>query len=214
MVCKIKNFALLAGALLVLFGMSASAVSAASFTAEKVPTTFKGVEETTFIVAATGLNMTCGTVQLHGTVEAASVEEVVVTPVLTECKTQLNTAVTVTGLGHLGEVESCQLVMKANGTGDLVCPPEVEVVVHASTCVIHLPPQSGVKTFTFTKSEVNGKTALTVDVDITNLHGTHTDGFLCPFNGGGTFENTKAVGIGTVVGEDGFGNPVGIAWDE
>jgi len=215
MIRKLQSIALLAGALLALSGLMASAAAAhtpAKFTSEAGFTKLTG-EEGTYKIEMTGIGITCGILEFSATLKASEVEEVTVIPTLTECKTSLGVAVSITGLGHFEEEKSCQLVLKANGTGDLVCPPGVEVTIDAGPCSVHMPSQSGVKTFGFTNVKYNGVNAIEVDMNLDTLHGTHTDGFLCPFNGGGTFTNTKASGAGIVFGEDEVGNPVGITWD-
>jgi hypothetical protein len=209
MICKLKNLTLLVGALLVLGGLMASAASAAPvFTAEKVPATLTGVQDGPYKIEATGLAIECKSVAMHGTVEKTVVESVKIVPLLSECSA-FGFAATITGFSEGG----CHLVLYSKGTGDLVCPAGKEVTLVAGTCTVHMPPQTGVKTITFTNSEREGKSALTVDMALDNLHGTHTDGFVCPFNGGGTFTGTKASGVGQVWGENGFGEPIGISWD-
>jgi len=209
MIRKLQSFALLLGALLALSGLMASAAGASVFTAEKVPATLTGVQDGPYKIEATGLAIECKSVAMQGTVESTTVETVKIIPLLSECSAFGFATATITGFG----AEACYLVLHANGTGDLVCPAGKDVTLEAGTCTVHMPAQNGVKTITFTKAEREGKSALTVDMALDNLHGTHTDGFLCPFNGGGTFTGTKASGTGLVWGENAEGAPIGIAWD-
>jgi hypothetical protein len=212
MFCKLKSFALLATALLALSGSATSTAAAANFTSTS-GATLKGVQDGPYSITATGVTMECGIVELEGTVPSGSFEKVTLTPTITECIAFGFAEGKLTGFGHYGEKEPCHLVLYANGTGDLVCPPGKEVVLEASNCTVRMPSQSGVKTFTFTKIKHEGVDALTVGFNINNLRGSHTDGFLCPFQGGGSFENTKASGAGMLSAKAG-GNPVGITWDE
>lgn len=218
MIFKLKHLALLTGALLMLCGFVASAVGAhapARFTSESSLTTIKAVPHGGYNISATGLAIECANVEFHGVIEGASVEDVTVTPALSECTAFGFLNATITGFGLFGEEESCQLVMHADGTGDLACAPGKEVTVDGASCTVHLPSQSGIKGFTFTKVNQEGRDALTIDMNINELHGSHTDGFLCPFNGGGTFSGTKAEGVGLVSGVDPkSGEPVGITWDK
>jgi len=214
MVRKLKNLALLVGALLALGGLTSSVANAANFTVEEAGTTVTGFQEGQFTVLATNLTMSCEITEFHGVAPATSFQEMALATVLTQCKTNLGTTVTVTRLGHHGEENFCHLVAKANNTGDLVCPPGADVTADAGPCLIHIPPQSGISSFSYTNTKFEGKSALTIDVNIGNIHGTHTDGFLCPFNGGGTFANTKVEGVGLIVGESQFGEPTNITWDE
>lgn len=217
MIWKLKNLALLAGALLTLGGLMASAAGAhtpAKFTSEKSLTTITGVPDGPYIIQATGLAVECKNAELHGVVEGTSVEQVTLTPALSECTAFGSLNVKITGFGLYGEKESCQLVMHADGTGDLVCAPGTDVTLDGGTCVVHLSPQKGIKGFNFTKVEHEGKNALTVDIHLTELSGSHTDGFLCPFAGSGEFSGTTAAGTGLVTGVDPVTHePVGITQD-
>ena len=209
MIRKLQSIALLVGALLALSGLMASTAGAAAFTSEKAPTKLTGTQDGPYKIEATGLPIECKSVAMQGTLEATKVESVKIIPLLSECSAFGFATATVTGFSEGG----CYLVLHANGTGDLVCPAGKDVTVESGPCTVHMPAQNGVKTITFTKTEKEGKLALTVDFALDNLHGTHTDGFLCPFNGGGTFVNTKASGVGQVWGESESGEPIGISWD-
>jgi hypothetical protein len=208
MTWSFKNLALVSGALLVLCGLLSSAASASAFTAEKAPATLTGAQDGPYKIEATGLAIECKSSSLHGEINSTSFEQITVTPFLSECSA-FGFAATVTFNG-------CQLVLHSDGTGDLVCPAgkDATLDVGAGICSVHMPPQNGVKTSTYTKVLREGKNALTLDVALTNLHGTHTDStFVCPFNGSGTFINTKASGTGLLWAES-EGKPVGFTWDE
>lgn len=212
---KLKPLASLVGALLAIGALTAASAGAAEFTAEQAPVTIAGAPHGSYNVQATGLSVECKTAELHGEIEETAVEQVSLTPVLSECTAFGFINAKITGFGDYGEEETCQLVAHADTTGDLVCEGEAEVTLEAGTCVVHLPSQSALSGFTFTEIEYEGVSALTVDINLTELTGTHTDAFLCPFNGSGEFSGTTAQGVGLVTGTDpSTGEPIGISWDE
>lgn len=212
---RFKSLAPLVGALLAIGALMASSAGASAFTAEQAPVTFVGTPHGSYNVQATGLSVECESVELHGEVEETSVEQVSLTPVLEECTAFGFINAKITGFGNYGEEQTCQLVVHAEGTGDLACEEGAEVTLVSGTCTVHLPSQSGLEGFAFTEVEEEGVSALTVDINLTELTGTHTDAFLCPFNGSGEFSGTTAQGVGLVAGEDpSTGEPVGITWDE
>lgn len=215
MVFKKRVLPLLVAGLLTTFGLVTSGASAhtpARFTSEATVTTIQAVQDGLYVVKATNLELMCEVLELHATVVGTSFESGSAVPTLEKCFAEAiigTINATVTGFGA-GE---CELVLRATGTGDLSCAVGKEVTFDVGTCVVHLPAQTGVKTFTFTTAEHAGKHALTVHFNIDNLIGNHTDGFGCPFEGGGPFSGTKANGTAIAWGTDQAGNPVGITWD-
>lgn len=160
----------------------------------------------------TGTKVNCANTLLEGFVVAptTSVEAMTIRPTYTDCASTSGVNATVTGFGHYGESKTCDYVMHANGTVDLVCESGAEVTIHMATCVAHIPAQNGLGTVTYT----NGSNDMNLDINLTNVRGVHTDGFLCPFEKGGESTSGGATGDGTMKASKPITfDPVSITWD-
>lgn len=211
-------------ALVAVFAMSAVVTSVASahtparFTAP-VSTTITGTDhQTNSIFAVTGLNIECHG-SYHGVTSSTSTSQEVLTvkPAFTDCEAESiigTMAVTVTGFGHYGvNDDNCDLRFRADEKLDIECKPGTDITIHAGTCTIHIPPQIGLGTITYTTGVADSVHDLTVHVDATNVTATHTDGFACPLTSSGEASGTSLVGKITFTGENAAAVPQHITWD-
>lgn len=219
MIRNLKVLALALGALFAMSAMVASAASAAEFTAGSDEITITGKQATNNNFKVTKSEISCGIATFHGVIASSTTKatSATVTPTYTECEdTVFHLTAKVTGFGHYGEGNNCDYVLQAAGTADLVCKAGTDVTVDAGTCIIHIPGQTGIGTVSYANGTgANGKEDVTVTLNINNIKGTHTDGFICPFEGGGSFTNGALTGTVTVEADDvATGNPVNITWDK
>lgn len=216
-----RNLRALGLALVAVFVMSAWMASAASahtpakFTVEVEESTLRSEETVTNILSVTGVETFCEVVSYHGVSPAGTVSAEALTsmPSYSECKAEsiIGTVnATVTGF-KAGE---CEYRIRANQTADLECAAGKEVTVDAGPCTIHIPPQSGLGTITFT-TEIfgNGIHDLLVHINFSNLTTNHTDGFGCPLPSGGESATATAVGTTTAWAESTPGTKVNLTWD-
>jgi hypothetical protein len=214
-----RNLRALGLALVAILAMSAtvaSTASAAQFTFGVSATTLTGEEvngQTEILFTGTGIK--CSEVSYHGHVSHTAASAVTITPTYTGCKTSIDSTATYTGFGDHGEENTCDYVIDANGTLDLVCDAGAEVTYDAATCIVHIPAQEDIGKIEYVTGLRNGVHDLTLKINITKIKANHTDGFLCPMNGGsGNAESATLKGDVTVWGEDPVtGAPVGITWD-
>jgi len=220
----IRNLKVLGLALVAIFAMSAMVAQAASanFTAGADEITITGTQDTPNVLKVTNSEIECKIATFHGTAKSATttLASVTVTPTYTECADKsFGLTTKVDGFGHFGEADKCDYVIRATGANnvDLVCTGSADVTVTSGTCTVHIPPQNGIGKLTFTNgvSKTTGKKDITVDLQITNITGTHTDGFLCPFSGGGHFANGALTGSVTVEADNlATGAPVDVSAHE
>jgi hypothetical protein len=189
MIRKLKVLSLALVAICAMGAMTASAASAL-FTTE-AGAEIKGEEVGNVLFTVTGREVKCKDSTYVGTAPSGSFAEVTVTPTYKECEA-LGISASVTGFGA-GE---CYFVLHSNGESDLICPEGKSVTVTAGTCVTHIPGQTGLKKITYDTVEGSPK-HLTLTLDIKEIHETHTDGFLCPFESGGTTETAELEGTVT-----------------
>jgi len=223
---NLKTLHLLVGALLVLLGLMAQAANAhtpARFTTEQELTTIRGVHdpgtaETT--ISITGSTVHCEIEEFHVETVGKSFESIGLVPTYTQCQAFGLMNGKITGFGHYGEaVEGagpyCFYSLKASGKIDLVCPAGKEVTIEVGTvCIAHLPSQANLGTIQYTTGLKDGKHDLTIDVNLTAITVTHTDGLGCPFAGSGEVSNATMTGKWTFWGQDPTsGAAVGITWD-
>jgi len=209
----IHNLKALSLALAVAFAMSAMVVSAAfaaSFTAPSATTTITANQTIPHIMTVTGVGITCTTVSFHGVSGGTNVSSVTIKPTYTGCTTDtLGLTMKITGFGHYGEEKTCHYVLHASGTVDLVCQAGAEVRRTWGTCSDRIPAQKGLGAITYE----NGASDINASINITNISGTHTDGFGCPYASSGSFNNGTMSGLSTVHGSS-EGKTVAIAWDK
>jgi hypothetical protein len=197
MIRKLKVLSLASVAVFAMGMMTASAASALTFTSE-AGAEIKGEEVGNVLLTVTGREVKCADSSYAGTAPAASFTALTMTPTYRECEA-LGISQSVTGFGA-GE---CNYLLHSNGEFDLVCAAGKEVTMTWGTCVTHIPAQNGLGTITYDTAESNGIKHLTLTLNITKIKETHTDGFLCPFESGGTTES--AVLEGTVTAKAFFG---------
>jgi hypothetical protein len=220
----LKSLGLLVGVLLALGGLLAQAAGAhvpARFTSEQNVTTLRGVHDpgtssTTFTV--TGNNVTCNTEEFHGTQVGVQVEDWTLLLIWRECTAFGFVGAKVTGLGLYPEVEGegpfCHITIHSSGFFSIICALGKDITIDAGTCIAHVPAQSIAGTIEFTTGTRNVKHDLTLDVNLSGITTTHTDGFACPLPSGGESSTATLVGKWTLWGQDPeTGAAVGITWD-
>jgi len=209
MIRNLKIFGMLAA----VFAMSATvaaSASAAAFTSASSTTTLTANQSTTHKLTVTGVGISCTTVSFHGHEAGTGISNLTITPTYTGCTTDtLGLSAKVTGFGHYGEEKTCDYVLHAAGTADLVCQTGAEVDITAGACSVKIPAQKGLSSVSYE----NGSGDINASVNITNISGTHADGFGCPFSSSGSFSNGTLTGSSTVTGSS-EGKPVSISWDE
>ena len=198
-----------------LIASTASSHTPATFSSEQSSTTIRAVHDagtSLTVFSVTGQTVTCETEEYHGSVSGTSVESVTITPVYTGCTAFGFVSAKITGFGHYGESEKCDFVLKASGALDLSCPAGKEMTIDAGTCTVHVPAQSNLGTVTFTAGTREGKADLTLDINLTGITVSHTDGFGCPFSGSGEVPNASLTTKATAWGQNPeSGAPVGIS---
>jgi len=210
----IRNLKVLGLALVALLAMTAmaSSASAATFTSAQSSTTIHATQGEAHKLTVTNQSITCSTVTFHGVISGTSTTTATVNPTYTNCKTAIGTTATVTGFGHFGEEKTCDYLLNAGGTVDLVCQSGAAVKIDAGTCTIHIPGQTGIGTIEYA-NVANGDIQATLKIN--NISGTHTDGFACPFESGGAFTNGSMSGTSVVAGSDPeTGTAVNITYDK
>lgn len=206
-----RKFKALGLALMAVFAMSAIGTQAApaadfEFAANTTILTAQG-ENHEFKV--TNGPTTCYTANFTAHVNSNTETAITVTPVYTDCTAFGFIGTKITGFGHYGEKETCDYVLKADGTVDLECKPNADVTVHAGPCVAHIPEQTGLGTVTY-KNVANGD--VEVGINITDITASHTDGLFCTsFSGSGEGKFGSLTGTSVVSGEKVDGTPVNIA---
>lgn len=191
MVRKLKALGLALVAVFAMTAMSSSAASAATGITTAEGAAIHGTDVATDPVkfTVTGREVVCNSSVYTGTAPSSSFTSLKVIPTYSEC-TGAGFSATITGFGA-GE---CYFTLHIGGTADLHCDDGGDVTVDAATCITHIPPQTGLGTVTYTTGESGGKKDLTLDLKIQKIKETHTDGFLCPFEGSGTTETAELHG--------------------
>jgi hypothetical protein len=231
---SLGRLTLLVGALLALLALTAQAASAhvpARFTSEVSTTTVRGNTDpgTTSTLVITGSNVQCSIEEYHAHTVSTSLESITATPTYTECTAFGFVGAKVTGFGHYPASEGagpyCDYRLRADGFIDFECPTGKDVTIEASTCTVHIPAQTEIGTTTgspvltkhpgviYTTENTSGKHALTVDVHLTDITATHTDGFACPLTSSGENATTTFDARIQVWGLNEVGSNIGITWD-
>jgi hypothetical protein len=178
MVRKFKALGLALVAICAMGAMTASAASALTFTTT-AGAEIKGEEVGNTVFTITGREVLCKDSTYVGTAPASAFTTLTVTPTYKECE-PLNATITGFGAGE------CDFLLHSNGVADLICAAGKEVTINMGPCVTHIPAQTGLKSITYDTAESGGIKHLTLTLNITKIKETHTDGFLCPFEGSGT----------------------------
>lgn len=222
MTFNLKSLGLLAVALLALSGLMAEAASAhtpARLTSAQNETTIIGVpEEGNTVLSATGQTVSCEIEEYHFTAVGTSFEDVSAKPEYTQCNAFGLVNAKITGFGHYPEAEGegpyCTYSLNADGTVDLVCPVGREVIVECGTCVMRVPAQNNLGTISYSTATWEGKHALTLTINVSEITASYTDGFLCPLTSSGESATASLSGKARVWGEDPSSHEsVALTWD-
>lgn len=189
MIRKLKAILLVGMALSAMAAMASSA-SAATFTAAKGNVTVKLTPKSNMSWTVTGKTVTCSAVKFHGETAGTAFVEITIKPSFLNCvRSWDGGAAQVTGFGDYGETKTCDYVIYANESADLVCQAGAEVTIDAGTCSMHIPGQKGLQSIKYTNT---GFGTYRADINFTNIVIKHTDGFLCPFAAGGETSEGEA----------------------
>ena len=177
----IRNAKVLGLALVAMLAMSAVAASAASATAfdatsTPVKITASQEAENEHIFSVTFGNVVCKTATFSGEQTTSPASEIAVLANYEGCL--------FAGITAKVEMNGCEYVLKATGKVDLACPLNKEVTVVApaapatAKCIVHVPPQTGLGTATYTAAgTANSQTEeITLDIGITGIRYSQTEG--------------------------------------
>lgn len=189
---RLITLCLTAMAIAIVSVVSAAAASAAPlFHAESEPVTFSGSSPDNTFVTDAG-EVACESASFSGTNSTKTSTTATLTPIYGGCKAFGFIGATVSPNGcsyvfHLVEGSS-----PPTATVDIECPSEKEITITASSCVVHVPPQTGLSHVVFANEGTKATRDLKASVTVSGIHYTATSG--C-FNAG-----TKANGVysGTV----------------
>jgi hypothetical protein len=183
-----RNLRILGLAFVAMLAMSAVMAAGASgneLTAEEYPATLTGVKDPTEAapdkLVLTAGNISCTTPKYDATLNKAETT-VSVTPSYTGC-TSFGFPATVhingcTYLLHLGAAGSTA------ATVDIVCPAGQEITITANPaehgltpkCTVHIKPQTLGGSVTIKNIGAGTTRELTLEINLTNIHYTHTEG--------------------------------------
>ena len=209
---RLKTLFLVLAAVAAALTVIPSAALSAVFTPASDTTTVTRSQVGAWTINITGEEIVCYEYWFKGEFTGTSVASITVTPEYTECESELGLEAKVTGFGHYASEAgnpTCDYVLKASGTTDIVCQPSGSVTIEVGTCTVHFSAQTGVGPVTFS----NGVNDINMTTNINNLRGTHTDGFLCPFSGGGEISSITVTGSSTILGEKADGSSTAISHD-
>lgn len=158
-----------------------------------------------FVMKIDGGNpIECNETRAFGTIASSTVQQVEGTTELNGCHTQGEPAgsLVIDTNGCKGQGTSNA---GGNTTGHLICPAGKTVVVTHPSCTINIPSQT-VLGFTTTQTTVNGKHAITLDVNVN--YTAHYESGICVFLG--TVKTASIVGSTVIRGETTLGEIVSI----
>src|SRR6187549_2014783 len=158
--------------------------------------------------AANSESITCHFATYHGTVNAATVQSVTITPDWDNCTTG-GTSLP----GFSVHENGCNLTFTSGKTGethhtvDLVCPAGKSIEITHENCTIRLPGAQTLRGITYTTTTENNKHALTMNVTVKGITSLYEDG-ICIFLG--TTQKSEMNGSVTVAATNTAGEPVNI----
>ncbi|HEX8689355.1 MAG TPA: hypothetical protein VF729_03840 [Solirubrobacterales bacterium] len=158
--------------------------------------------------AAEGSRIGCINDSYTGTVDAAKVESITITPSWSTC-----TTTNPDSTQHFEVTENgCQFTFTIGDTGthhtaDLVCPPEKAIEIHHPNCTITVPPQTVTGVVYTADTAADGKKTITLDSTVKDIT-SHYHGGICIFLG--TKHESEMNGSVTVEGFDTEGKRVDI----
>lgn len=193
--------------LLASLALGASAIAAqasenAKFTAASYPNELHGEDNGTHVFTAAGGEANCGSATFTGTSTAASTTQTINASYGGPCSAYgfIGATITMNGCDYLFHLSSTGAGGAYKGTADLVCSEGKEVTIDAGPCTVHIPGQNGLGSVTYTNGSSGGVNEVTVNANLTGIHGTLTkSNFLCFFTTG-TFTNGTYTGTITLLG--------------
>jgi hypothetical protein len=198
MMRNIKVLGLTAFAVLAFSAAIASAASAAEFHTASAPATLTAREEENQVFVTEAGTFSCTGVKLTATMSALS------QPTVTTSGLEYAGCTTKTIFGNIELTvnftkNSCNYRFHANGEVDLVCASggTEGVIVSGPGCTLTVPPQTGLKSVSYTN---NAAGTVTINPAVTNIKSIGS-GSLCSKTG--TFTNGKYAGKVLVSGNNG-----------
>jgi hypothetical protein len=206
---KTLALCLMVASVFALSALSASAaVAAPLFHAESEPVTFKGSSSDNVFVTNAG-EVACSTSSFAGTNTTKTSTTVTLTPTYSGCK----------AFGFLGatvEPHGCDYTfhlvegsIPPTATVDVNCTGTNEITISSTGCVVHVPPQTGLKHVVFESLGSKATRTIKANVTITGIKYTATPGCL----NAGTGTNGTYTGTVTLSGFTSAGLQQGI-WVE
>jgi energy-converting hydrogenase Eha subunit B len=215
---KMRNIKILGLAFVAMLAVSAVAATAASageLTAESYPATLTGAKDpgaAPDVLFTTAGNISCSNPKYTATIIAGTTT-VTVTPYYGETVEKQCTAI---GLPATVHMNGCDYLLHL-GTGastvatvDLICPEGKEVTITANPaehagltekCTIHIKEQKGLESVNVTSLGAGSTRELTLDINISGIHYTHTAGTGLGKCTGGTGTDGKITATATVTGD-------------
>ncbi|HTT96268.1 MAG TPA: hypothetical protein VMF55_16470 [Solirubrobacterales bacterium] len=206
---KILTLCLTVAAAFALTALSAAAASAAPlFHAESEPVTFKGSSSDNTFVTKSG-TVECANSSFAGTSASKTTSTATLAPTYGEC----------TAFGFLGakvEPHGCKYTFHLvegssppTATVDVVCEGSNEITIESTGCVVHVPPQTGLKHVVFENLGAGKTRTIKAGVTVEGITYTATSGCI----NAGTWTTGKYSGTVTISGTNAGGTQQGI-WVE
>lgn len=185
------------------------------FEAEAVPATLTGKLDGSLVVKTTAGVMECKESSFTGSQTEKAKVEFELTPTYAGC-----TALGLTGTVDMNECKyrftatKIEALTKREGSMDIICPAGKEITITATAgevnkCTIHVPPQSGLRTITYTNVGAGAAREITIDVNLTTIAYAHTAGTGIGKCTTGAAENGTMETTISVKAEDAGGKQVG-----
>jgi hypothetical protein len=211
MICNAKVLSLAVGAALALTGLVASAASAASFHAEKSPSTITGSQTATHTLTTDYGLVACTTATFYGETSGLTTTQQTITPTYSSC-----TLATIFGsIAVTVNLNGCDYLFTANGEAHINCPAGANVVLSSPGCTLTFPPQTIENAVQYTSAGAGTTRDLIAHMTVKNGAGNNGldysySGFGCG-SGSGTTNGTY-IGNTTLTGSTGGVGHVGIWW--
>jgi hypothetical protein len=194
------------GLLVIAFAMmGVSSAVAAEFHSEGSSTTLTGTQLGVDEFNTNGGTVECQEATYKGSQTGTTATTVSVAPTYSQCSALSGFA------SATIDTNGCEYVFHAElatveATVDIVCPPEKEITVTASSfgtnkCTVHIPPQQDLDHVVFHNDGVTTTREIIVTVTIEGIHYNETKGTGFGACAGGTASNGTYNGEATVTGE-------------
>ncbi len=212
MIRKFKLFGVMAVAALALTAVAASAAQAApEFHVESAPATITGEQIGTQVFTTTAGKVECSTATFKGSTAVTATTSQLLAPTYSGCRAFgfLSANVATNGCEYNFHLTAGG-VSPFPATVDIVCPAgkEITVTTSFSSCVIHVPAQTGLGGITITNTGTKTTRDLDVKLAITGIKysqtGSCTGGEVTDTNGTLTGEATVKADVGTTSTQQGL----------